>query len=218
MFFGCLELRKTMNQQILRKENQVMKSGRPLEYDLEEVLEIAMHLFWRKGYNDTSISDLLKAMKISKSTFYYAFNSKYQLFEQCIYRLRDRQIAKTMIDLQQAENGRSFIEKLLYDIEKITYAKESSHNDFLMDTVFETSEHHPRIATLISNTSLRFVEILKLAIERGQSERVISEHKDPNELAYYFISSIAGLRTMAKANTEQRNIRNIISITLTALD
>lgn len=195
-----------------------MKSGRPLEYDLEEVLEIAMHLFWRKGYNDTSISDLLDAMKISKSTFYYAFNSKYQLFEQCIYRLRDRQVAKTMIDLQQADNGRSFIEKLLYDIERMTYSKELSHNCFLMDTVFEATEHHPKISTLISNTSLRFVEILKLAIERGQSEQVISEHKDPNELAFYFISSIAGLRTMAKANTEQRNIRNIISITLTALD
>lgn len=195
-----------------------MKPGRPLEYDLEEVLEIAMRLFWRKGYNETSINDLLVAMNISKSTFYYAFNSKYQLFEQCIYRLRDRQIAQTMIELQQAASGRSFIENLLYDIEKITYSKKPLHNGFLMNTAFESSEHHPKITTLISNASLHFVEIFKLAIERGQSERVISKHKDPDVLAFYFLSSIAGLRAMVKANTDQRNIRNIISITLTALD
>jgi len=197
-----------------------MKLGRPREYDLEEILEIAMQIFWRKGYDDTSLNDLLDAMSISRSSFYYIFGSKYQLFELCIYRLRDRQIAKTIVELQQATDGRSFIEKLLNNIVLKPYAKdkELSPHGFLMNVAFESSEHNPKISTLISNASLRFVEIFKLAIQRGQSERVISEQKDPDELAFYFLSSIAGLRTMLKTNTDQRNIKSVINITLAALN
>ena len=53
-----------------------MKLGRPLEYDREEVVEIAMHLFWHRGFERTSLKDLLDATKISKSSFYYAFGGK----------------------------------------------------------------------------------------------------------------------------------------------
>jgi len=84
-----------VHQKYEKRKNRTMKLGRPREYDIEEALDIAMHLFWRKGYDDTSLNDLLDAMRISRSIFYYTFGSKYQLFELCIYRLRDQQIAKT---------------------------------------------------------------------------------------------------------------------------
>ncbi len=125
-----------------------------------------------------------------------------------------------MIELQQAVNGRIFIEKLLYDIVLIPYPKDKElpHNGFSMNAAFECSEHNPKTPTLISNVSLLFIKIFKLAIEKGQSERVISKQKDPNELAFYFLSSLAGLRSMIKTKTDQRNIRSVINITLTALN
>tara|TARA_R110002073_G_scaffold27244_2_gene88189 strand:- start:7691 stop:7915 length:225 start_codon:yes stop_codon:yes gene_type:complete len=44
------------------------ETGRPHEYDSEEALDIATQLFWRKGYDGTSLNELLKAMKISKGS------------------------------------------------------------------------------------------------------------------------------------------------------
>lgn len=69
-----------------------MKLGRPLEYDREEVVEISMHLFWHRGFERTSLKDILDATKISKSSFYYAFGGKDQLFEQCLDRYCDIQM------------------------------------------------------------------------------------------------------------------------------
>ncbi len=197
-----------------------MKKGRPCEFNKDEVIDIASHLFSRKGYDATSLNELLEEMKISRGSFYYAFNSKYQLFELCVHRLRDRQIAMAMEELQQAANGRCFIENLLNEIVRtpVHKEKESSFNGFLMNTAFESSEHNPKISILISNASLRFAEIFRLAVERGQSENVISKQKNAYELAFYFLSSIAGLRAMIKANADRRYIRNVIIITLAALN
>ncbi len=195
-----------------------MKPGRPLEYDLENVLDIATDLFMRKGYQDTSLRDLLIAMNISKSSFYYAFGSKYELFEQCIYRFNYQQVTTAIKELQQASNGRNFIENFMYRIEATISSRKMLHTDFLINTALESSEHHPKISILISKTTCRYVEVFKKAIERGQSENVISKNKNPDDLAFYILNCISGLRVMIKANIDQRNIKNIIGMTLAALD
>ena len=196
-----------------------MKLGRPLEYNPEQTIEIAMHLYWRKGYGDTTLKDILDATGISKSSFYHAFGSKFQLFERCIERYRDRQLGQMMATLKQASSGRSFIENFLYDIEK-TANNDNQHGYFVTSTAFEFSEcgHYPEVAILISKAKMSFAEVFKLAIIRGQSEHVISEHKDPTELSLFIISNIAGLRTMIKSKVEPRNIRSVITIVLSALD
>jgi len=58
--------------------------GRPREFDREVALEAAMQLFWEKGYDRTSLQDLLDALEISNSSFYQAFKSKEDLFEEVL--------------------------------------------------------------------------------------------------------------------------------------
>lgn len=48
-----------------------------------------MQLFWRQGYEATSLQDLLREMRLSKSSFYQAFGSKHALFGRCIDHYRD---------------------------------------------------------------------------------------------------------------------------------
>ena len=54
--------------------------GRPAEYDKERSLNAALAVFWRKGYEATSLADLCEAMGMSKSTLYAVFVDKRQLF------------------------------------------------------------------------------------------------------------------------------------------
>jgi len=68
-----------MNQLVY---NSVM--ARPLEFDLPAALDQALVLFWRKGYQATSLADLLEAMAIGRSSFYAAFGDKRTLFLSCL--------------------------------------------------------------------------------------------------------------------------------------
>lgn len=58
--------------------------ARPLEFDRTHVLNRALVLFWRKGYQATSLADLLEAMGIGRSSFYAAFTDKRHLFIECL--------------------------------------------------------------------------------------------------------------------------------------
>jgi AcrR family transcriptional regulator len=60
--------------------------GRPREFELDDAIEKATGLFWRNGYEGTSLSDLTKAIGISPPSFYFAFGSKEGLFRKVIER------------------------------------------------------------------------------------------------------------------------------------
>lgn len=66
--------------------------ARPREFDIDEALEKAMQVFWTKGYEATSMSDLTEAMDLNKGSLYAAFGSKHDLFIAAIkrYLARDR--------------------------------------------------------------------------------------------------------------------------------
>jgi len=68
--------------------------ARPQIFNQQWVIAKAVECFWVKGYSETSMADLLKAMNISRSTFYNNFGDKRQLFELClqVYSLQAQQI------------------------------------------------------------------------------------------------------------------------------
>lgn len=58
--------------------------ARPLEFNRDAALDQAVRLFWRKGYQAASLTDLSEAMQISRSSFYAAFGDKRGLFLECL--------------------------------------------------------------------------------------------------------------------------------------
>jgi TetR/AcrR family transcriptional regulator, transcriptional repressor for nem operon len=72
--------------------------ARPIEFDQPKALNRALVLFWRKGYQATSLADLLAAMDIGRSSFYAAFTDKRSLFIECL----DLFSARTLELLQRA--------------------------------------------------------------------------------------------------------------------
>lgn len=64
--------------------------SRPIEFDRSQVVNRALALFWRKGYQATSLTDLLEAMGIGRSSFYAAFTDKRIFFIECMDLWADR--------------------------------------------------------------------------------------------------------------------------------
>jgi AcrR family transcriptional regulator len=67
--------------------------GRPREFDIDRAVDTAMSLFWRQGYQKTSLTDLTQALKITPPSFYFAFGSKEKLFQRALDRYMETQFA-----------------------------------------------------------------------------------------------------------------------------
>lgn len=58
--------------------------ARPIEFDRPQAVNRALALFWRQGYQATTLADLLQAMGIGRSSFYAAFTDKRTFFIECL--------------------------------------------------------------------------------------------------------------------------------------
>lgn len=90
------------------------------EFDEDEVLERAMHVFWAKGYEGTSMADLLTTMGIKNSSLYKAFGSKADLFRRVIERYRDGPLAFRHAALAESTPRRIVEQVLLGTVDLLT--------------------------------------------------------------------------------------------------
>src|SRR5260370_13598875 len=77
----------------MKSETAAAPRGRPRAFDPDVALERAMHVFWAKGYEGASLSDLTQAMRINRPSLYAAFGNKEQLFRKVLDRYMDGPVA-----------------------------------------------------------------------------------------------------------------------------
>lgn len=89
------------------------RRGRPRAFDREQALDRAMLLFWRRGYEATSISDLTAELGINPPSLYAAFGDKEALFEEAAQRYQAGSDAATARVYAEAATARAAVERLL---------------------------------------------------------------------------------------------------------
>lgn len=195
-----------------------MTIGRPLEFDPDVALDSAMHVFWRQGYEASSLQDLIGAMGLSKSSFYQAFESKQALFKRCIHFYRQGLVDELQGKLSKTESGKAFIQALFRDVANETAGKDGRRGCLLMNTASEFAQTDPEIAELVSRSIHHLTRLFEKAIEQGQRQGDIPADKNQRELANYLVSSMSGLKNMVKAGADSKSITQTADIVLSVLD
>lgn len=194
-----------------------MSAGRPLQYDPQTALNAAMQAFWRRGYDGTSMQDLLAATGLSKSSFYQAFRSKHAVFQQAIAHYSVMVSGNLRTKLRAADSGWNFIESLLASAADEARTSPEPRGCLIVNVATEFSGRDPRIRELVADGSRRVTQVLIAAVKRAQKEGSIPPAKDPAVLGRYLLSSLSGLRTMAKSGSDHRVIDEVAAVILSAL-
>lgn len=196
----------------------VKNIGRPLEFDPDIAVDAAMHLFWSKGYEHTSMQDLLAVMNLSKSSLYQAFGGKQQLFRRCLGRYADQFSGRLYQGLAAAPSGRRFIGEFLHSVLDDVAGNFEPRGCLVMNTASEFAQSETEIARDVAKSVERFRGALQAAVERAQREGDIAPERDARTLAAYLVSSMSGLKVQAKAGADAQTLKGIIELVLKALD
>src|SRR5882672_2997601 len=92
-----------------------MPRGRPREFDREAALERAIDVFWRHGYEATSVSDLTAAMGVNPPSLYAAFGDKEKLFLEAVERYQQQRRQSVAKVFDEAPTAKEAVHRMLRD-------------------------------------------------------------------------------------------------------
>ncbi|GAA0848681.1 TetR/AcrR family transcriptional repressor of nem operon [Paenibacillus sp. LBL] len=191
--------------------------GRVREFDEEKVLDSAMQLFWEKGYEATSLSDLTSRMGIQRPSIYSAFGGKKELFETALrkYTMSHASEARSKLQNQPSvrEAFRAFFENLVDE----EYSVSRSRGCFCINTMVELAPHDEKFEILTKEHQMYLAVIFQETIERGIQSGELASGTDAKALSQALIVSLIGLTVMLKSRPERSFINNTIEVTLTLL-
>ena len=193
--------------------------GRPREFNTDDALDKAMHVFWAKGFDGTSLRELTSAMKISKSSFYDTFGSKHELFLSALDRYNSTVAPRNIIALlDEEENARKAI-KAVFDryVDNLT-DRDGTSGCFINKCAAERADRDPAAASRICK-GLDGLECAMLgAIRRGHKQGTIGRTHKARALARYLVSALNGLTSVGRANPDRKALGDVARIALAALD
>ena len=175
------------------------KMARKKEYNEQEVVEKAMHLFWRNGYETTSMQMLEKEMGINKFSIYSSFGNKHGLFLESL-NLYKSKVSATLLKLKNGTEGIEDIKHFFMDSVSFDFKTDSTKGCLLTNTYNEFSEKEDECITLQMNTfmdNLKSILIEKLQIDASKDEATILKQ------ANYLLLAKHGLAAASRVNTKQ---------------
>ncbi|MGX4588321.1 TetR/AcrR family transcriptional regulator [Paenibacillus chitinolyticus] len=191
--------------------------GRIREFDEDQVLDAAMQLFWEKGYEATSLSDLTSRMGIQRPSIYSAFGGKKELFEAALRKYTMTRASLIRAKLQSnpsvKEGFRAFFEDVIVE----EYAENPRKGCFCINTMVELAPHDEKFEILTREHQMYLAVIFEETIERGIQSGELKIGVNAKALSQALLVSLIGLTVLIKSRPERSFIDNSIAVILTLL-
>ncbi len=186
---------------------------RKKEYDVDEVLEKAMHVFWENGYKATSIRQLEKAMNINQFSIYASFRDKHNLFIESLKKYREYVEANVFNDLLEANAGLVEIKKFLFNISGNVSAGRLGKGCLVVNTAGEIGTKDKLIYDEVQSYFSFIKGMFKNILERASVRGEISANADVDKYANYLLGIMQSLSLGTKI-MDQKQINDFVSMAL----
>ncbi|MGH8581679.1 MAG: TetR/AcrR family transcriptional regulator [Gammaproteobacteria bacterium] len=192
--------------------------GRPREFNLEEVLDKAVETFWSKGYEATSIQDLVDGMGIHRGSLYAAFGDKQRLFLAVLDRYRKVVVRKLLDILDSHASGKAAIRQFFANVVEHVISGGSLRGCLVTNSAVERGLNDPQTAKKVAACLTQLEDGFHKTLVRAQSAGEIDPQRDPRALARYLTSSLQGLLVIGKIRGDRMVLEDVVKVTLHALD
>lgn len=193
-----------------------MPAGRPREFDEAEVLERAMDLFWRRGYQGVGLSELLAHMGIARQSLYDTFGNKRDLFIATIRHYRATRLAPALAALDREGSPLENVRSVVRYFERMAQDRDA-RGCLVANTLVELGPHDEEIGALLKETLGLLEKGIERALVDAQERGELAASRKPREVARALTNSLLGLAVTGKLGLGRRAIDDIYRGTLALL-
>jgi AcrR family transcriptional regulator len=190
--------------------------GRPREFDEEKALDLALELFWRQGYEGTSIADLRKAIGITAPSLYAAFSSKEELYRRVLEHYLAG-LGRTLADaLREEANTYAAVKRFLFESAR-KFAHSKNPRGCLISCAIPTCAPENRaVADIVAAKRITSVKILRSRFQETVKNGELPGDTDTEQLARFYGAVIQGMSIQALDGASVKALRGIAETALRA--
>jgi AcrR family transcriptional regulator len=178
--------------------------GRPRSFDRDKALERAMHVFWKQGYEATSVNDLTQAMRINPPSLYAAFGDKEHLYLEALERYQRSRLESVTKWLDEEPTAKAAVARLLTEAAGLLVRSGAPRGSMLVLSAMNCAD-----ASLQSRLAQRRASgrtILKARIDRGAREDELPPGTDTAALTDFYMTVFQGMSVQARDGATRRSL------------
>jgi AcrR family transcriptional regulator len=199
----------------MKRPTKLAGRGRPRSFDPEIALDRAVKVFWEKGYEGASMSDLTEAMGINRPSLYAAFGDKESLFRKVLDRYGEGPAAY-LCEAMSEPIGRQAIEKLLRrTVDSLSNPRHPKGCLLVQGALACGEQAEPIRRELVTRRAAGEVSIIK-RLKRAQAEGELPKDVSAADLARFYVTVIRGMGVQAAGGAGKRELTRVAERALQA--
>ncbi|MBB3113726.1 TetR/AcrR family transcriptional repressor of nem operon [Paenibacillus phyllosphaerae] len=192
--------------------------ARPREFDEHQALTAAMQVFWEKGYEATSLSDLTSAMGIQRPSLYSTFGDKESLFQAALSLYAERSLAFIQKKLESAPSAKAAVLLYLQGVVSSADGHRPELGCLCVNTMVELAPHHQGFTQFTRVYQQQITELIQSILEKGKQSGELSETLYAPALASAIVISAVGLAVTMKSNPDITLVEQAVQQIILLLD
>jgi AcrR family transcriptional regulator len=194
--------------------------GRPREFDREEVLREAMDVFWERGYEGTSLTDLTRAMGIASASIYACFGDKESLFRETIALYGTIAGAPPRRALCEKPTARAAIEAMLQATADSITRPDTPHGCMLILAATIGARENRKVRAFLAGLRQDMFRAIRDRLARGiaDGDLAASSPSSLDAIARYYTTVLQGLSVQARDGASRADLEAVITCAMAGWD
>jgi TetR/AcrR family transcriptional regulator, transcriptional repressor for nem operon len=187
------------------------------QFKKETVLEAASEIFHRKGYNGTSIDEILKATGLSRSSLYDSFRDKHTLYLEALefYKTRERTGFETVNSTNMG--GMEKIQTLFREVVNHLISHPDDNGCLMVNAAAEMSKRCEKTSQVICNNKESIEHLFTIWLTEASENGQVKLSKEPRTYSSFLFNALCGLKVLSQSGADRGELDNVVRVTLDAL-
>ncbi|MDJ0925757.1 MAG: TetR/AcrR family transcriptional regulator [Acidimicrobiia bacterium] len=192
--------------------------GRTKQYVRTELLDRAVELFRRKGFNGTSTAELVTELGVNRKSMYVEFGSKQELFEATLEHYNRKHLTRVLAPIEAADASIDAIRQAFTNYAAASEGWFHGRGCLMCNTAVERGALDPASGQYVAAYLERITRAFRNALENGTRAGEIDETADLDELAAFLTTALIGVAACIRAEAPPKQVHDACRVATSILD